>query len=287
VSGESEAMRVTPPAESWCHLAMPATPALRRWVGELWAGGPGTGVCVGSGTRERVLPTGYMHLVIRLAGPSLRLFDSACDTTGRPLGHCIVGGARDEAYLRAVDPGASSVGVMLRPGAAAALFGASAGGLAGTHWRLEDFWGGDPARLRERLIEAGDARLQLRILERELVRRLRDARDVHPAVALGLARLPVGVSVGTVVRDTGLSHRRFIRLFRDSVGLSPKAWARVLRVRRAVKALAAGLTPAAAAAAEYSDQAHFGREFVRISGLTPAQYRRIDPPHPNHVPIEH
>jgi hypothetical protein len=135
-------------------------------VGELWAGGPGTGVCVGSGTRERVLPTGYMHLVIRLAGPSLRLFDSACDTTGRPLGHCIVGGARDEAYLRAVDPGASSVGVMLRPGAAAALFGASAGGLAGTHWRLEDFWGGDPARLRERLIEAGDARLQLRILER-------------------------------------------------------------------------------------------------------------------------
>lgn len=65
---------------------------------------------------------------------------------------------------------------------------------------------------------------------------------VHPAVALGLARLPVGESVGTVVRDTGLSHRRFIRLFRDSVGLSPKAWARVLRFRRAVKALAAGLT---------------------------------------------
>ena len=280
-------MRVTPPAESWYRLASPATPALRRWVGELWAGRPVSGARCGSMSRERVLPTGHVHLVVRIAGPPLRLLGPAGDATGPTLGHGIVGGARAEAYLRAVDPGACSVGVMLRPGAAAALFGVPAGALAGAHWRLEDFWGADATRLRERLVETGDARLQLSLLEQELLRRLRGARDLHPAVALGLARLSAGQQVGAVVRDAGLSHRRFITLFHESVGLSPKTWARVLRFQRALQTLAAGLTPCAVAAAEYSDQPHFSREFVRITGLTPAHYRRIRPAHPNHVPIAH
>ncbi len=50
--------------------------------------------------------------------------------------------------------------------------------------------------------------------------------------------------------------------------------------------LAANDRPAAAAlAAEYFDQPHLNREFRRISGLTPAEYRRIRPVNPSHVPM--
>jgi AraC-like DNA-binding protein len=262
----------------------PAVPALKGWVGVLWAGTadlPGE-----ASSRERVLPTGHMHVVFRLAGPRLSLYTSAEDCTGRAVGHCIVGGSRDVAYLRALDREAWSVGAVLRPGAARALLGVPADALAGAHWCLEDFWGAEAARLRERLLGACDPGEQLGLLEQELLRRLRGARELHPAVALGIARLRAGSEVGTVVRESGVSHRRFITLFRDAVGLTPKAWARVLRFRRALAELAADARPAhAAAAADYFDQPHFNREFRRITGLTPAEYRRIRPVNPSHVPM--
>ncbi|MGH8311294.1 MAG: helix-turn-helix transcriptional regulator, partial [Steroidobacteraceae bacterium] len=49
--------------------------------------------------RERVLPTGCMHLVIRLSAP-LHLFDGIDDLRGRTVDHAIVGGARAAFYVR-------------------------------------------------------------------------------------------------------------------------------------------------------------------------------------------
>ncbi|MCC7498864.1 MAG: hypothetical protein IT160_14880 [Bryobacterales bacterium] len=37
--------------------------------------------------RERVLPTGTMHLAVRLSDDSLRLFKDMCDTAGHTIGH--------------------------------------------------------------------------------------------------------------------------------------------------------------------------------------------------------
>ena len=275
-----------PQAEAPRLVTRPAPPALAGWVGVMWAGATAIDLPGEAASRERVLPTGHMHLVFRLAGPRLSLYASAADAIGRTVGHCIVGGARDVAYLRALDRDAWSVGVVLRPGAARALLGVPADILAGAHWCLEDFWGAEAARLRERLLETCDADEQLGLLEQELLRRLRDARDLHPAVALGIARLRTAPEVGMVVRESGVSHRRFITLFREAVGLTPKAWSRVQRFRCALGELAANDRPAAVAlAAEYFDQPHLNREFRRISGLTPAEYRRIRPVNPSHVPM--
>ena len=264
-----------------------STPALRAWLGQLWAGGPASG-CAATLQRERVLPTGNAHLVFRLAGPTLRLFGSAEDVGGRTIGHCIVGGAREVAYLRALDSPAWSVGAELRPGAALALLGVPAPALAHSHWSLEDLWGADAARIRDRLMQCTDAHVQLGLLEEELLRRLSGEHGLHPAVVLGIVRLRAGCQVREVVRESGYSHRRFVTLFREAVGLSPKAWSRVQRFRRVLDGLAAfpdGRLVAAAAAADYFDQPHFNREFRQIAGMTPADYRRLRPVHPNHVPL--
>ena len=87
------------------------------------------------------------------------------------------------------------------------------------------------------------------------------------------------------MRESGYSHRRFLTLFRDAVGLAPKTWSRVQRFRRAVLGLHADAGPASVAAMGFADQPHLTREFRLIAGMTPARYRALKPAHPNHVPV--
>lgn len=147
VPGASEPMRPTsgPQAEVPRLATRPGLPALKGWVGVMWAGVTVDDLPGEAASRKRVLPTGHMHLVFRLAGPRLSLYASAADATGRTVGYCVVGGARDVAYLRALDRDAWSVGVELRPGAARALLGVPADILAGAHWCL----GREEFRMRE------------------------------------------------------------------------------------------------------------------------------------------
>ncbi len=71
-------------------------------------------------------------------------------------------------------------------------------------------------------------------LERALLARAARPFAGHPAVAYGLGRLDSGadaVTIAALVRDTGLSARRFIELFQREVGLTPKLFARVRRLQ--------------------------------------------------------
>jgi AraC-like DNA-binding protein len=89
-----------------------------------------------------------------------------------------------------------------------------------------------------------------------------------------------------VVAASGLSHRRFLTVFREAVGLGPKVYCRVERLQDALaRAAAGGPWSEVALAAGYSDQAHLVREFREIAGLSPGEYRRAAPRALNHVPL--
>jgi AraC-like DNA-binding protein len=264
---------------------MPVTrqpaPQLRPFVKVLWAS---DGRASPRG-REYVSPTGGMHLVFRLAGPALRVYRSAQDEIGQTIGHAIVGGARSGFYTKEAAPSVS-VGALLEPGAAEALFGASAAEFAERHTALVDVWGRAARALNERLAEARGSDAQLALLEACLAARLPPVRALHPAVAQALGRLAAGERAGAVARACGYSHRHFVVLFKRAVGLGPKVYARVLRFRRALHLAARADRPSwpdIALAAGYSDQAHFVREFRSFTGVTPERYRRLAPAHAHHV----
>jgi AraC-like DNA-binding protein len=263
-------------------------PILRPFVKTLWAMDQSTSPLSLLADRERVLPTGTMHLAIRLSNHPLRLFDDVNDCTKREIGYAIVGGARETYYVRDISEPASSVGAQLLPGASVLLFGVSADELAGRHTPLEDLWGHSAVEIRERLLEGGSLERQLDIFESLLVARLPRLRGLHPAVAHALERFPTTADVREVVRQTGYSHRRFIELFSRAVGLTPKLYCRVLRFQRVVELVAAkqsGSRVDVALAAGYSDQPHFSRQFREFAGVTPSEYDELSPLSPNHVPI--
>ena len=262
-------------------------PALRPYVETLWASDPAA-EAPPAALRELVLPTGSMHLAIRISDTPVRLFDSIDQPAGRDVGYAVVGGARAGYYIRDLSRPARTVGAMLRPGAAPLLLGAPADALSGRHTPLEDLWGSAAEQARERLIEAATAEERLDYFESLLAARIPRLRGIHPAVAEALERFRTSSDVRGVVERTGYSHRRFIELFREAVGLTPKLYCRVLRFHNAIEQ-AASVKIASwaelALGAGYADQAHFNRDFREFAGLTPSRFRELSPAQSHHVPI--
>jgi AraC-like DNA-binding protein len=223
-----------------------------------------------------------MHIALRLDDEPVRVWNELGQASD--LGAAVIGGIRAGYYVKEVRP-ARSVGAQLHAAASLPLLGVSAEEFAERHTRLDEVWRG-AASLRERLREARSADEALTCFEAELEARLPRVRAVHPAVAHALARFDELNDVTEVVEDTGLSHRRFLTLFRQAVGLAPKRYCRVLRFQRALAGVVAGEPLGAIAIdAGYSDQAHLTREFRELAGLSPGAYRTICPEFDHHVRV--
>lgn len=84
------------------------------------------------------------------------------------------------------------------------------------------------------------------------------------------------ISIARIARLCGLSPSYFVRAFSNTVGIAPYAWFARQRVDRAKSLLTETDMPLAQLALEcgFSDQAHFTKSFAKVTGLTPARWRR-------------
>ena len=262
-----------------------APPRLRRFVKALWIASSRPGAW-----REHVAPTGEMHLAFRLHGPEVKLYSDTADTSGAALGRAVVGGPRSCFYVKEAGSGACSAGVILRADAAIPLLDVPPYELVDRHAPLDDFWGRDAGQALECLVSQSTPEGVLDRLEILLSARFGWGANLplNPVVATSLAAATAHGSVGSAVRHTGCSHRRFLELFRGTFGLAPKTYFRLQRFRNALDLLARGQIASLcdlALACGYSDQSHFNREFLRFTGVTPAHYRAIAPVHQNHIAV--
>jgi AraC-like DNA-binding protein len=217
-----------------------------------------------------VIPRPEVQLVVRF-GPSSR---NGLDV------HAF--GARQRVHRKLIRRGQRSVTARLALGAPEAVLGVPASEMAGRIVALEDLWG-DVAvrRLCARMGDARDMAGAAGVLESAIAERIASAngkgngrRPARAEIALAAAeRLSrPGGSVYAVAAELGVSERHLRRVFRETVGVSPKAFARVARFHRALGAAredARAGWAGGAAAAGYYDQAHLIAEFRAIAGVTP------------------
>jgi AraC-like DNA-binding protein len=243
------------------HVGKPGPP-LSEFVDTFW-------ICqdyVQPHAQERLLPTGAMQLVFAL------------DAEGRALSG--VAGARSEVATLDTSRPLSAIGVHFRPGGGFPFFGLPAGELHNRNVPLDVLWGGSAATVSDRLWEAETPERRFRILEGALLDRARDRLDGHPAVRYALDQFDRSNGarpVGDVVQRIGVSPRRFIELFRNQVGLTPKAFCRIRRFNEALRRIER-LTDVdwvdIALSCGYFDQAHFNHDFRAFSGINPSTYLR-------------
>lgn len=187
-------------------------------------------------------------------------------------------GMREKVHRKIIRGGQGAVVARLRFGVSEAVLGAPAFEVAGQVIPLADIWGAAQAQeLSSRLAQARDEAAAAAILGEAIDARMASAhsRHRHSLVASKAAQLLLRARVTDAAAALCMSERNFRRVFHDVVGVSPKAYARLMRFRRAVRAARedrAASWASIAAMVGYYDQAHLIEEFRAIAGATPRAF---------------
>jgi AraC-like DNA-binding protein len=241
-------------------------------------------------TRERLMPNGEAAIVFNLRDDVMRLYDA--DDLDRYTSCGLAGLTGPRTGCFAIDTASEDrvLGIQFFPGGTFPFFREPAGELANQAVPLDFLWPG-AGELREQLLAAPSIDAMFALLERVFMKRIVRPLELHPAIGFARAyicRAPHVATIAGVVERIGLSQRRFIDLFRDQVGLTPKAFCRVRRFQRVLETVHrrdAVDWVQVALDGGYYDQAHFIHDFQAFSGLTPATYLARATEHLNHVPI--
>ena len=245
--------------------------------------------------RERLLPTGTVDVVFDLSDRPSRIYRDDGDLTGETHRGGILCGPHSRYFVLDTSKPRTVAGIHFAPGGAARFFKHPLNEMRNQHVPLDALWGeANASSIRDRVLEAGTGEASLRVLEAALyvqaVRTIGETR--HKAVDYALSRFHEVPRIDTLECITGklaLSPRRFIELFNEEVGLTPKLFCRVLRFQAAIKSVEmrrAVNWSVVATDCGYFDQSHFIHDFRAFSGLSPSQYARLRGPHLNHVPLD-
>ena len=254
-------------------------PPLDRFVEQLWYW---EGVPLAH-DRDRLLPGGSCGLIVNLFEDENRLYNGPGDDVVEHLPGAVLCAAYSRYFVIDTREQRANVGVAFRAGGTWPFFDPAGDELQNQHVGLRDLWGSAGDTLRERLLAAPTPRAKLALLEAELLERairpLQRRAEVDFALAL-LDQAPHDYSIATLSEHVGLSARRFTRLFSLEVGLTPKVYARIQRLRRVLDCMRQSIGSDWTEAAQrcgYFDQSHLIRECRSLSGFTPTELaaRRI------------
>jgi AraC-like DNA-binding protein len=244
---------------------------------------------------ERVLPTGDMALIINLWEDRTRVYNSDDPHKFDTFEGSIVVGAYSAFTVIDTDEQRATAGVAFRPGGAFPFLGLPAGELQDSNASLSALWGLQAASdLREQLLAARSPEAKFKILEDAFLRRINAPLEpTHPAVAFAVENFQhrPARTISFVTDQIGLSDRRFIQLFSQHVGLTPKLFCRVQRFQKVLRNItraAAGSVidwPQIALTCGYFDQAHFIHDFRAFSGINPTTYVTNRTQFQNHVAL--
>jgi AraC-like DNA-binding protein len=245
--------------------------------------------------RERLLPTGTVEIVFDLTDRSSRIFRDENDPCGGAFRQSLICGPHSRYFILDTSTPQTVAGIHFAPGGAARFFHEPLSELRDRHLSLDDLWGYTAcSAIRDRVLEAPTALAKLKALEDALYLRavrLPVGEPRHRAVDYALARFVKVPQIDTLdhlTQQLSLSPRRFIQLFSEETGLTPKLFCRILRFQAALKLANLGRAVSWSAVATdcgYFDQSHFIHDFKSFTGLSPAAYARVRGPNLNHVPI--
>ncbi|MFJ9197047.1 AraC family transcriptional regulator [Streptomyces flaveolus] len=224
----------------------------------------------------RIVPHPAVTLLLDF-GAGSSLLD--CAPGRQQRGSLVAGpGLGSAGAVRARGENVECVQVRLSPVTARAVLGVSPADLDGIAVPLDDLWGRQAARIRERLGDASSWQDRFALTDALLARRHEAGPQVDPEVAWAWHRIVVGrglVRVDDLAVEVGWSRKRLWSRFRSQLGLPPKRAVKLVRFDHAAHRLVEGEGAARVAAdTGYADQSHLHRDVKAFTEATPATLAR-------------
>jgi AraC-like DNA-binding protein len=221
-------------------------------------------------------PPGAAHRVLPEMGVSLA-FQGFRDVDGRPRDwSAILAGPKLRAQVFDLVPGRELAAIKIKPEWVGPLLGIDPLALESQVVDLVAVAPALAARLHDVLAQTRCAESALRVLMAAMLAAHRASRtppSTVASVALDTVRRRAGrVSCERLASTLGLSDRHFRRHVRDSAGVPPKIYARLLRFVDAMRTADRSGHPVwvdVAVSAGYFDQSHLIRDCVALAGTSP------------------
>jgi methylphosphotriester-DNA--protein-cysteine methyltransferase len=242
--------------------------------------------------REKLIPDGAVEIIVDLTDRPKKLYDRDDLRRSRDFHDAWISGLRSRWIVVEAQQGSSLVIIRFWPCGAAPFLRMPADELTDHVVPLTDVFGSEASFLREMLLEADTIGARMEAVERWLLRRGGSHLE-QPALADFLSRrlsAPGNQTIAELAESVGYTERHVRSLVKQTIGASPKRYARIRRFQRVLSHLKHDTPPSeadlmllsgplpepdwadVAQAHQYFDQSHLARDFREFAGMTPGAY---------------
>lgn len=249
------------PAGAWrLHLHVPTTPI--AGAATLWGVEAQTKFF-----REKVLPRGTVEWMVNLVPGRHHILRHDGTTRSTHEVAWLSGLQRECLYIESPEP-PCFIAASLHPAYAAALTGVEATEFTGTVLELA------PSPVYGALRTLPDWQARFHAFESFLRERTAQPNGAVVTAVDTIINGGGAVPIQSISAQLDISHKHLVELFKGTVGLSPKRFARLIRLEHAIAESQTRSVNWTAVAHDcgFHDQAHFNREFKCFTGVTPSEF---------------
>ncbi|MBK9270301.1 MAG: AraC family transcriptional regulator [Saprospiraceae bacterium] len=151
---------------------------------------------------------------------------------------------------------------------------------------------GDILDLRDILRETSEISKKFLLSEAFFLNQFQSKLKENPFVDFTVNRIlqsPHQTTIQQISKKVGFSQKHLIKMFKEHVGLTPKAFLKVIRFQKVIREIEQKQPinwTDIALQSGYYDQAHFIQDFKLFSGFTPSQYLQMRGDYQNFVALE-
>lgn len=188
-----------------------------------------------------------------------------------------VGGLHQQSYQIKLPPETEVVSVRFKPGAFKYVFSGPLNEFVNAKVPVIDLWQKDGLKIKEQLKKLNDHKEKINVIAAFITTKLNIKKHsvIDDSVNEIINNKGV-VDISHLEYNSHLSTAQFRKRFREEVGLSPKKYAKIIKINSILSELEqfeeCKLLTDLVYAYDYFDQSHFIKEFKSIVGKTPTQF---------------
>jgi AraC-like DNA-binding protein len=226
---------------------------------------------------HRRLPDGTLDIVLNLKKPIYISKDGNRFEQMPPA--AITGLYTDKCILKYEDE-IAVVCAVLQPGYAHLLINDNLAHHRSATGDAGQVFGSGLQALQERMHVIVDEKEKHRLFEKFLLSRIRTARDSYSIAAIEnviatIHKRSGAISINNLCKEHFIGERNLRRKFIEYVGISPKKYAAIIRMKSFCSLLGRGMDyDHCINNLDFTDRSHLHKEFIKIAGISPDRYFR-------------